>query len=259
MAEHPILLCRQVCKLPYAACILASELRCKHVHLWSQSRVILQVELPIHWKLQDLTPEQRATLGDEAIARAKAREAYERQVEAESRERGGDDDRALEATFVDAPRERWDCESAASARSSTAYQPSRIGSESTSRRRGGGGGVGVGGRIAAQPVVALSAKSGLPLGVRGVKLHSVREGGSGTDSDDDDAAGQMERLHLCAARPKDESKEEKKARRAAVKDNRRAARAAKKQTKTVYAAERSRAQHQAATHTEARVSVVPIA
>ena len=208
----------------------------------------MQAELPCNWKLADLTEEQMATLDDEAIARIKAREAYERQYAAECRAAPGADDAALDAAFVSQPREQWDCESVLSTRSSIAHQPARIGDEAASARPW----------RAAPPPVHLSSKSGLPLGVRGITLASVREGGEGSGSDSEAEDGGTA-LNLGAARERDESVKDKRARKAAVKAGKRAARAAKKDLKGVYAKEHSRAQHHAATNTATRATVVPMA
>ena len=196
----------------------------------------MQVDLPVHWNLQDLTPEQMATLDDELVARIKAREAYERQVAAERAEEPDDDDHAVHARFACAPRERWDCESVLSLRSDVTYQPGRI--EQARRRRPCA--------AAKRDAIVLSGKTGLPV----AKPDSSQHGS------DDDAASELQGINLGAAREKGESTEDRKARKAAVKEAKRAAREAKKELRGIYSQEHARAQRHAATNKAANASVV---
>lgn len=192
----------------------------------------------MYWQLDDLTPEQLASLDDETVARLKAKEAYERQFAEECAQEEGSDDRAVEAQFAEAPRERWDCESVLSLRSNGSNHPSQIAAEGSRQRR-----------REPQDLVSLSNKTGLPLA-------SVREG-SGSESDGEDEG--LQRLNLGAARQAGETADEKRARHAAVKEAKRAARQSKKELKGVFAAERKRAQRHAATNKGAKASVVCIA
>jgi protein LTV1 len=232
------------------------------------------MELPIHWKLHDLTPAQMATLDDELIARLKAKEAYERQFAAEcaradAHQGDGDaeaahSERVLDAAFAEPRRPPWDCESVLSMRSNMSHQPGRIGDEGGQRRprrrRD---------NAAAAPharaIVELSAKSGLPLGVPGViartalTLAAADSADAGSSASDADTQEGAEALNLGVARTRDEKVEDKKARKAAVKASKREARAAKKQLKGVYSKERTRAQHLSATNQAAQASIVPIA
>lgn len=204
-----------------------------------------QAELPVYWKLTDLTPDQLAILDDELVARIKAREAYERQYAAECLQEPGDDDRAVEAEFARVPREQWDCESVLSLRSNLSNHPGQIRDEvrvCASTRRGRGS------------RVQLSAKTGLPLGVAGITLASVREGGSESSSE----FVEEEAVNLGAARAPTESLEDKRVRKAAVKEAKRGARQAKKELKGVYAQERTRAQKHGATSKAAHASIVCI-
>lgn len=194
----------------------------------------VQAELPIHWNLKDLTPEQMATLDDELVARIKAREAYERQVAAECAEGSGSDDEAVHARFASVPRERWDCESVLSLRTDATHQPGRI-QQAPRRRRCGD---------AVQDGIILSDKTGLP-----VDTAARRER-------DADEADELQGVNLGVAREKGESAEDKKARKAAVKDAKRAAREAKKELRGIYSQEHSRAQRHAATNKAANASVV---
>jgi protein LTV1 len=205
-----------------------------------------QAELPVFWKLTDLTPDQLAILDDELVARIKAREAYERQYAAECLQEPGDDDRAVEAEFASVLPEQWDCESVLSLRSNLSNHPGQIRDE---MRICAGTGCGGGSRV------QLSAKTGLPLGVVGITLASVQEGGGESPSE----ADEKEAVNLGAARALSESLEDKRVRKAAVKEAKRVARQAKKELKGVYAQERKRAQKHAATNKGAQVSVVCIA
>ena len=249
-------LCACPCLQGCPVCLRMCLLTCVAPKMLRHASDCVQAELPCNWKLGDLTSEQMATLDDEAIARIKAREAYERQFAAECRAAPGADDAALDAAFVSQPREQWDCESVLSGRSSVAYQPARIGEEAASARPRRARAC----ADAASSRVQLSAKSGLPLGVPGITLASVREGSDCDGSESGSAKGtDVGRLNLGVARGREESAEDKKARKAAVKAGRRAARATKKDLKSVYAKESSRAQHHAATNTGTRATVVPIA
>lgn len=209
----------------------------------------------MHWETGALSTAQHSEHGDEAAARLKAREAYLHQAEADAAASDSGSDCSVEngvsraVPYSFAPRQQWDCESVLSHRSTSSYQPACI--ESARRPR------------SAAPL-QLSSKTGLPRNARQVhRRHASVQHDANSSSDDEGSHGAQSHAGTVstgkAPRPKGESPQDRKARKAAVKAERKEARSAKKQLKGVYAQERTRAQHQAASNADARVSVVSIA
>jgi protein LTV1 len=210
----------------------------------------MQADLPVHWNMDDLTPEQVATLDDELVARIKAREAIERQVKAEASGDSTEDDADLMEQFVSAPCEQWDCESVLTRQSDYSRQPGCI-QEETKRflRRPHG--------TTDRSAVQLSAKTGLPLGVPGVtRMRGHHTEGDGIARGAQEASDRHETVNLGEARGRGEATEDRKVRKAVVKDAKRAARQSKKLLKRTYAQEHTRAQQHSAANKSANASVL---
>ncbi len=145
-------------------------------------------------------------------------------------------------------RQRWDCESVLSLRTSmVSYAPSRLDAAPARAPRPGAPPAG--------PAIKLSARTGLPSGyaprpARGAQEAGVGSRGPGVPEDDPAAHGSGARDGAAGAagapRARDESTEEKRARKAAVKEAQRQARSTKKALKGLYGAESSRQQRQQA-------------
>jgi protein LTV1 len=166
-------------------------------------------------------------------ARADVAEAAGRGWDGEDEDAGGG---ALPAPF--APRaDRWDCESVLSLKSNIYNHPVTLTEPPRAARAG---------------VIALDRR-GFPAGAllprRGWPAR-VDEGGSG-EEEESEGGGEEEAAARPPPpptdRPKDESAEEKRARKGAVKEARRAARASKKELKTAFKGAAGRAARVAAT------------
>lgn len=153
-------------------------------------------------------------------------------VDKEQRE--GEKKVAVEVEDDDAPDERWDCESVLSTLSSTSNAPTVIGDDDdddddyrdeSARRKNAA-------RAkknapAAQPIIQLSRKTGMPVEILR-EQQQQRDGGAA-------AAGAVgKKKNLGEARTKKETPEEKKARKKAVKQAAQERRAQKKQLKNAY-------------------------
>jgi len=113
------------------------------------------------------------------------------------------------------PVEKWDCESILSLRSNLDNHPRCI----SEPRRGGRP------FPAGREKIELSAKTGLPIN---------RQSGGATAMSSDGSSGDAVSIATSSVRRKDESREEKKARKAAVKEAQRQARARKKDLKQMF-------------------------
>ncbi|PRW56768.1 LTV1-like protein [Chlorella sorokiniana] len=192
---------------------------------------------------------------DAAVAVEKAREAV-RQAEAEelNAEESGAASRREERvpTYLQPQeRERWDCESILSLRSNLDNHPGRISEPRTARRpRAASSAAGAG--AAAQGLIRLDPRSGIPLGVlprRGAGgLPEAAAGAQGGEAEaEEEEAEAAAAAALPLERRKGESAEEKKARKAAVKGAKRAAREQKKELKSMFKEASVAAQRRAAT------------
>jgi protein LTV1 len=197
----------------------------------------VQAELPIYWRMENLSAEQLSALDDETIARLKAREAHLRQEAAEN-ERAldgdtSDEDEVAQLYMARGLRERFDCESALSLRSNACHHPGQIWDDPPRR---------VASAAVRPETIVLSSKTGLPADRRRAMAMAppVLDGAH----------------NLGAARVKSETSEEKRSRKAAVKESRRAARQSKKELKMAYTKEHQRAQKHVATNREANTSVM---
>lgn len=143
----------------------------------------------------------------------------------------------LSTVLVEATHERWDCESVLSLRSNLDNHPGQIVEPLKSRKQATGSSV--------AGTIKLSAKTGLPVGYVGTatKLDAVAET-SPCINQTDNVAEELPVLVL--TRDRNETPEEKKARKAAVKDMRKAARVAKKEVKTMFKNESVKQHRQAA-------------
>lgn len=151
--------------------------------------------------------------------------------------------------------DRWDCESVLSLRSNLENHPARI--AEPQRRAGARGG----------EAIKLSSKTGMPAGyvsssaaaakggAAGPGLHKLEEGDdegqSGDSASDLSDGGHLEgegdgNFGICLERRKDETPEEKRARKAAVKEAKREARSSKKALKTMFREEGAKQRRQAA-------------
>jgi protein LTV1 len=195
--------------------------------------------------------------------------------------RGGEGGEDLQMMYMPR-REQWDCESVLSLRSNISYQPGKIPSEAPGQSsRGRGRGSQAGG------LIKLNTKTGLPAGygsgaaaaggAEGLALThkaiasmtaaaaaaAVAAAGGGGEmgseggSEDDDADERMTSATSMYDRPKGESAEERKARKAAVKAAQREARAAKKALKDLYAQEAVKQQRQQAAAQHATTFAIP--
>lgn len=219
--------------------------------------IVVQAELPLYFKMENLTAEQLEQLDDETAARVQALAAVRRfeaadEAAAARRGDGAGSGAAVRDVRTLPPRpERWDCESAVSTRSTLFNHPARIGEE---RRRRGGGATVRAAAVAAGAVV-LSAKTGLPVEEAVGRGWGVGAQGSGSE-DEGSEGGEEERVNLGSARKKGESAEEKKARKAAVKEARRTARQSKKENKRAFT-EASKSMHRhMASNREVNTTVV---
>ena len=150
-------------------------------------------------------------------------------VEKEQRE--GEKKVAVEVEDDDVPDERWDCESVLSTLSSTSNAPSVIGDddddeEERNRRRA----IRAAKKStpAAQPIIQLSRKTGMPIEILR-EQQQLQQGGAAAAK-----AGAGKKKNLGEARAKKETPEEKKARKKAVKQAAQERRAQKKQLKNAY-------------------------
>ena len=197
--------------------------------------------------------------------------------------RGGGVGDDLETKYMPR-REQWDCESVLSLRSNISYQPGKIPSEAAGQgSRGRGRGSQAGG------LIKLNAKTGLPAGyssggaagggsggAEGVGLThkalasmtaaaaaaaaaaaGVGDMGSEGESDGDDVDERMTAATSIYERPKGETAEERKARKAAVKEVQREARAVKKALKDLYAQEAVKQRRQQAAAQHATTFAIP--
>ena len=136
--------------------------------------------------------------------------------------------------------DRWDCESVLSLRSNLENHPARIAEpQKVSGGKGGG-------------TIKLSSKTGMPAAYTG-RQHVPSAGLLKEDAQSDEAStvsGDDEvdetASVICTERRKDETLEEKKARKASVKEAKREARASKKQLKEMFKDEGSRQKKQQA-------------
>eukprot|EP00877_Chromochloris_zofingiensis_P001835 jgi/Chrzof1/11652/Cz06g03220.t1 len=209
---------------------------------------------------------------EEVIAATRARLAA--QANSSSSGRGDAD---LGTMFVSAPREQWDCESVLSLRSCATHHPARIPSEPA--RSSMGGTRAPGGAVSgAAGLIKISPKTGLPEGYNGVRAGTAvgvnaASGGpllptaaaiaaataaaaaaatAGTGQSvvlpehDDDVSMAPSMFE----RSKDETPEDRKARKAAVKAAQRDARATKKQLKMLYRHEACKQSKQGASATK---------
>jgi protein LTV1 len=160
-------------------------------------------------------------------------------------------------------REQWDCESILMVRSTMSYTPARIASEPARiGGRGAAGVVGAGGgaEAAAAGLIKLNARTGLPSGYAGKGGAIAEEGSSGGEEEDDDEEMEDEEEEVRdagAARPKGESAEERRARKAAVKEAQREAREAKRQLKDMFKKEAGRQRAQGANARRGTTIAIP--
>ena len=151
-------------------------------------------------------------------------------------QREGEKKVAVEVVDDDVPDERWDCESVLSTLSSTSNAPTVIGDddddddddddESSRKRREA--------RAkkttpAPQPIIQLSRKTGMPVEILREQQQQQRGGAAAAA-----AAAPGKKKNLGEARTKNETPEEKKARKKAVKQAAQERRAQKKQLKNAY-------------------------
>jgi protein LTV1 len=150
--------------------------------------------------------------------------------------------------------DRWDCESVLSLRSNLENHPARI---AEPQRRAG---------CRSGDAIRLSSKTGMPAGYGGSSAAAIKVGaaaslglrkleegdneglsdGGSSDSDQSDGGHLEAEGGLCLERRKDETPEEKRARKAAVKEAKREARASKKALKTMFREEGAKQRRQAA-------------
>jgi len=171
----------------------------------------------------------------------------------------GQGDEPLETLHMRRVRDRWDCESVLSLRTTASFQPSRIGdglgpggrrprSLATPPAEGaGGGGPGA--------IIRLSQRTGLPSGHGGARAGGQLEGGAllaevaeegeegdamDEDEDEEEDEGDAGAGRASRPRPRDETPEEKRARKGAAKAAQRAAREQKRQLKAAFREEAGR-------------------
>ncbi|GLI61075.1 hypothetical protein VaNZ11_003340, partial [Volvox africanus] len=184
----------------------------------------------------------------EALAATRAR--MKRQMEAQlAVGMGADDDEPVQTIVVQGV-ERWDCESILSLTSNLENHPGKI--VEPQRRTGGKGG----------GLIRLSVKTGMPVVPGGMAGDSrgrpatapaiqedEEEGasgeGSGSGDEEEEGTGSVLDPGMLTRR-KGETAEERKARKAAVKEARRNQRTAKKEMKTMFRQQATRAQKQTA-------------
>jgi protein LTV1 len=174
----------------------------------------------------------------------------------------GQGDEPLETLHVRRVRDRWDCESVLSLRTTASFQPSRIGDGSgpggrrpRSLATASGAGA-AGGSARAAGVVRLSQRTGLPAGygprahLEGGTLEEVDEEEEyDEDEDEDEQMGDEDAPTLAPSserRPRHETPEEKKARKGAAKAAQRAAREQKRQLKAAFREEAGKQRRQRA-------------
>lgn len=147
-------------------------------------------------------------------------------------------------------QDRWDCESVLSLRSNLDNHPASITEPHSSRRARRQ----VLGAHKDEPAgyIKLGRSSGIPLGVMGSRRAAFRESGgaqsNGRSQQDEALSEDADSLSgdgagggfVAAPRPKGETAEEKRARKAEVKEAKRTARVAKKQMKGMYKQEFAR-------------------
>lgn len=172
---------------------------------------------------------------DAGVAIAAARASIRRCEEEEAA--GGEGGAAPELVMVEVdPAERWDCETVLSLRSNLYNHPGTITEPARAR----------------PPAMIRLNKSGIPLGVLPARGSAAGSGAGGAAEADGekDMEGDAGPTRLSAAaleRKKDESAEEKRARKNAVKVAKREARSVKKELKGMYKQEEARAARRAAT------------
>ena len=175
---------------------------------------------------------------DAEVAIEHARRALRRMEDDEGTGKASRGDTEIVKERID-PTAGWDCESILSMRSNLYNHPGTISEPSTraatSRQRQQPS-------SAAAGVIRLN-KFGIPItqGVVGPTHNDSNEGDGGEGKKSKTATG------FVSERKKDESAEEKKARKAAVKEAKRDARATKKELKSLYKVEAVKAQKRAAT------------
>lgn len=125
------------------------------------------------------------------------------------------------------PADQWDCESVLSLRSNLDNHPGKIVEPSNKKKY----------TPAMGGIIELSSKTGLPAGYGVPNPCHPAATSSHEEEGEDDQEGSEDLQRVNLVRPKNETPEEKKARKAAVKEMRRSARAAKKEVKTLYKTE----------------------
>ncbi|EFJ46956.1 hypothetical protein VOLCADRAFT_92444 [Volvox carteri f. nagariensis] len=179
--------------------------------------------------------------------------------------------------------ERWDCESILSLTSNLENYPAKIVDEPQHQHRRNKGGVAAP-PPAAGGLIRLSAKTGMPVLVSGTAAVAAAPAGGGgaaavttipeeaaggeggeedeqqdtSGSGDEQGAGGSVLDPALLARRKGETAEERKARKSAVKEARRNQRSAKKEMKTMFRQQATRAQKQAAGKSQAAGSTYVI-
>ncbi|KAJ7269273.1 Low temperature viability protein-domain-containing protein [Mycena haematopus] len=147
-----------------------------------------------------------------------------------AREDDDDDDDVLMPLDIDDRKDRWDCETILTTYSNLENHPRLIRARDADRRKT---------PVLPVPKIHLDPRTGLPSVVADTKLAPKSKGrvsfasDSESESSGDDGRPRVQTVK----RDKNESKEDKKARKAAVKEERQARRAEKKSTKELYGAE----------------------
>jgi len=164
--------------------------------------------------------------------RDEAREASHRAKELAKAFEEEEDSPAIPVYAEDRPVERWDCESVLSLRSNLDHHPGRIAEPKRAPKDPAGG----------KARIRLSRKTGLPI----CKEASAEEASSSSSE-----AGESEAPSIAttSVRRKDESTEEKKARKAAIKEAQRQARMRKKELKSMYKEQSSKMKNITTTRT----------
>jgi protein LTV1 len=218
---------------------------------------------------------------DEVLAATRARVAAaprlrgDDEVDARGRVLGGagdvgHGDEPLETLHVRRVRDRWDCESVLSLRTTASFQPSRIGDGSGPGGRRprslllspGGAAAGAGGGGGGGGLIRLSQRTGLPAGY-GARAQLQQQQASGLveldeegeeegeeammdeddDEDDEDDAAPRD---AGERRPRGETADERRARKAQAKAAQRAARENKRQLKAAFREEAGKQRRQRA-------------
>ncbi|KAI8472544.1 MAG: hypothetical protein J3K34DRAFT_413973 [Monoraphidium minutum] len=139
-------------------------------------------------------------------------------------------------------------------RSTMSFAPSRIGEPA----RVGGFRAGQQQQERQQGLIKLNARTGLPSGYagRGDSDGAGSSGGEGSE-EGDESGGEGEPLDEGAARPRGESADERRARKAAVKEAQREARSNKKQLKELFKKEAGRQKAQGANARRGTTIAIP--